>query len=69
MVALLLLLGVLALGVAALRGKTADSRDPEFSLGRVVSWGARRSGSDAPPAGTLPTDPSPRSSVDRAAAF
>ena len=69
MVALILLLGLIALGVATLREHTHDSRDPEFSLGRVFDWSARRSGSDAPSAGTLPTDPSPRSSVDRAAAF
>ena len=69
MVALILFAGLLALGLATVRGRTHDSRDPEFSMGRVFDWSAHRSGSDAPPAGTLPTDPGPRSSVDRAAAF
>jgi hypothetical protein len=43
--ALLIVLGFLALlGVAVLAGRTADTRDPEYSLGRVL---APRAASDA----------------------
>jgi hypothetical protein len=59
MVAAVLVLGVIALGLAALRGWTHDSRDPDFAMGRIFDWTARRSGSDTPPAGTLPDGPEP----------
>jgi hypothetical protein len=37
-IALVLLLGIAVLGVAAIAGKTADSRDEDFALGRVLNW-------------------------------
>ena len=55
--------------VAALLGWTADTRDPAYSLGAVLQ---RRERSNPPTGallGTLPSGQSPRSSVDRAAAF
>jgi len=37
MAALLFLVAFIALGVAAWRGWLPDTRDPEFSLGRVLA--------------------------------
>ena len=42
MVALFLIALIVALGVAALCGWTADSRDPEYSLGRLIAPRATR---------------------------
>jgi hypothetical protein len=67
MAALIFLVIIIAMGVAALLGWTADSRDPEYSLGKVLAPRAD-SGRDATEPGTLPSS-GPRSSVDRAAAF
>jgi hypothetical protein len=68
-VALIVLAVTVIAGIAAVRGTAADTRDPEFSLGAVMRWSARSDRPSAQPAGTLPSEPRPRSSVDRAAAF
>jgi hypothetical protein len=67
MVALFLLVLILALGVGAYLGATTDSRDPDYALGRILTPKKRSPGSDR--TGNLPENASPRSSVDRAAAF
>jgi hypothetical protein len=64
MAALVVLAVFIALGVAAWRGWLPDTRDPEFSLGRVID---QHRESAAAPDNVL--RPSPRSSADRAAAF
>lgn len=67
MVPLALLLLLIALGVAAALGKTADSRDPAYGLGALL---APRGQAEAPAqTGNLRVDAGPRSSADRAAAF
>jgi hypothetical protein len=67
MVALLLLGLLIGLGIASYLGYTVDTRDPEYSLGRLLT--SRESNAENDGAGNLPVNVGPRSSVDRAAAF
>ena len=64
MAALVILAAIAALGVAAWRGWLPDTRDPEYSLGKVLE---PRGESAVRPDNVL--RPSPRSSADRAPAF
>ena len=49
MIALVLLTVVAALGVAAALGLTADSRDPDYGLGRVLGQPNRSETNSQPP--------------------
>jgi hypothetical protein len=65
MVALVLLVLLIALGVASLLGHTTDTRDAAY--GRVIAFADLNRA--VVPAGNLPGNAGPRSSVDRAVAF
>jgi hypothetical protein len=65
MVALILLLLLIAAGVASALGCTVDTRDTDY--GRVVE--APGTGRRRAHPGNLPLDAGPRSSADRAVAF
>jgi hypothetical protein len=67
MAALVVLLIIIGLGIAAVLGWTADSRDPDYALGKVLLPRPNSLPTSSAP-GTLPTS-GPRSSADRAAAF